>query len=627
MTSLNLAHRQIGFLFVVIFCVLGVGGTPALDQTHNELIAAQVPTAVKVIDAYHAAEAVTSKRTLHIVYWTPSDRDPAPQYRERLTRALFDIREFYLREMRRLGFGDRTIRLAIDADGMLTVPVVRGNKPYSEYDVKSGGAIRKECLPALQAAGIDADQETLVIFCNMSNWDPQTSVMSQNSPYYAGGGLRSGTAWQVDSPLLDSDLIGKKEPMLKDGQYGRISVGKYNSIFVGGVCHELGHALGLPHNLERVTERPRYGTSLMGSGNRTYGEDRRGEGLGSFLTLADGLRLASHPLFTGSTKGIDLPANARLSDVAMELDKDAKSFTFSANVTADPPAYAVIGYMDPSGGNDYDATTVTAIPAANGRFSLRCDALKAGKSGSLRVVVCQANGGRISDNMLTVPYSVSDSGIADLTAFQSRVKLKPLIAALIAKKGAAVQAELKKLEQAAGTSDGDVLLLDAARTLAATLDLKPGPSPAEATGKSCRLSESQWKEAKVGWDQPVVNRLPNETVALHVGGQLFARGLYAHAPSKHTYDLAGKWNRITGSAGLADGNEGSVIFVIEGDGKELWRSKKITDASRAEINLDVSNIKELTLIVEDSGNGNSNDWGVWVEPNLERQFAKSSSAR
>ena len=624
MTLLNLALRQIRFLFVVIGCVLGVGGTPACGQTHDELIATQVPTAVKVIEAYHGAEAVPSKRTLHIVYWTPSDRDPAPQFRERLTRVLFDVRGFYLREMRRLGFGERTIRLAVDAGGMLTVHVVRGSKPYSEYNVTSGSAIRKECLPVLQAAGIDADQETLVIFCNMSNWDPQTSVMSQNSPYYAGGSLRSGTAWQVDSPLLDSDLIGKQEPLLKDGQYGRISVGKYNSIFVGGVCHELGHALGLPHNLERGTERPRYGTSLMGSGNRTYGEDRRGEGLGSFLTLADGMRLASHPLFTGSAKGINLPANAKLSDVAVELDRDAKSFTFSARVTADPPAYAVIGYMDPSGGNDYDATTVTAIPDANGRISLGCDALKADKSGSLRVVVCQANGGRIDDNVLTVPYSVSDSGIADLTAFQSRVKLKPLMAALMAKNGKAVPAELKKLEQAAGKSDGDLLLLDAARTLAATLDFKPGPSPAAATGKTCRLSESQWKEAKVGWGQPVVNRLPNETVALHVGGRLFARGLYAHAPSAYTFELAGKWNRLTGSAGLADDHEGSVVFVIQGDGKELWRSQKIADATLAEINLDVSNIKELTLTVEDSGNGNTSDWGVWVEPNLERYTSHGS---
>jgi hypothetical protein len=618
MTSRNLALRPARVFIFLTCCTLLAGMSTVCGQPHDELIATQVPAAVKVIDAYHAAEAVPAKRTLHIVYWTPSDRDPAPQYRERLTRVLFDIRSFYLREMQRLGFGGRTIRLAVEADGMLKVHMVRGREPYAEYDGKSGSAIRKECLPVLQAGGIDAEKETLVIFCNMSNWNPQTSVMSQNSPYYASGGLRNGTAWQVDSPLLDSDLISKKEPLIQDGQYGKISVGKYNSIFVGGVCHELGHALGLPHNHERETERPRYGTSLMGSGNRTYGEDRRGEGLGSFLTLADGLRLASHPLFTGSAKGIDLPENAKLSDVEVVLDKDSRSFKFTARVTADPPAYAVIGYMDPSGGSDYDATTTTAVPDANGRFNLRCDALKSGKPGSLRVVVCQANGGRINDNVLTVPYSVSNKGIVDLTAFQSRAKLQPLIEALTAKDSHDVQTELKKLEQTAAKNDADALLLDAARALAATLDFKPGPSPAAATGKTCRLSESLWKSAKVGWGAPVVNRLPNESVAMYVGGHLFARGLYAHAPSSYTYQLAGKWSRLTGSAGLADNHDGSVVFVIQGDGKELWRSRKIADQSLALINLDVSNIKELTLTVENAGDGNSSDWGVWVEPNLER---------
>ncbi|MFO0886179.1 MAG: hypothetical protein U0894_18700, partial [Pirellulales bacterium] len=85
----------------------------------QEESAKQVAAARKVLDAYHETNPVPSSRTLHIVYWTPADREPAPQYRERLTRVLFDIREFYAKEMRRLGFGERTIRLATDEDGLL----------------------------------------------------------------------------------------------------------------------------------------------------------------------------------------------------------------------------------------------------------------------------------------------------------------------------------------------------------------------------------------------------------------------------------------------------------------------------------------------------------------------------
>lgn len=589
-------------------------------QSPQDDIATQVPAALRIIDAYHAAQAVPSKRTLHIVYWTPQDRDPAPQYRERLTRVLFDVRDFYLKEMQRLGFGERTIRLATDTDGLLTIHLVRGTHPYARYQVQSGGEIREECLAVLNAAGIDASKETIAIFCNMSNWDPKAATMSQNGPYYASGGLRNGTAWQVDSPLLDPALMSKKEPLLHDGQYGRISVGRYNTIFVGGVCHELGHALGLPHNRERPDERALFGTALMGSGNHTYGEERRNEGRGSFLTLCEGLRLASHPLFTQSEKGIDLPRNAKLSDVAVELDSDSKAILFNAKVTAAPPAYAVIAYMDPTGGSDYDATTMTAIPDQEGRIRLHCAALKAGKAGSLRIVVCQANGGRINDETLSLPYTVADDGTVDLSLYQARSELLPLVAGVKLRQAETVAKELQKLEAKAKTKPlaSNRLLIEVARNLAQSLRFKPGLSPAKADGSECWLSEATWKEARVGWQRPEVNRLPNDTVALFVGDRLFARGLYAHAPAQHVYELGGKWQTLTGSAGLADGHGGSVVFVIMGDGKELWRSRKVTDTSLPQFEIKVRDVQELTLQVEDSGNGNNGDWGVWCDLKLSR---------
>ncbi|WP_404307022.1 NPCBM/NEW2 domain-containing protein [Neorhodopirellula lusitana] len=34
--------------------------------------------------------------------------------------------------------------------------------------------------------------------------------------------------------------------------------------------------------------------------------------------------------------------------------------------------------------------------------------------------------------------------------------------------------------------------------------------------------------------------------------------------------------------------------------------------------IDISNVKELSLIVTDGGNGSGSDWGVWIEPTLSR---------
>jgi len=584
----------------------------------QDLIKEQVSEAIKLKKAYRSPNVVPSERTLHVIYWTPSDREPIAQFRERLTRVFFDIREFYRTEMVRMGFGDLTFKLAKEPDGLLRIHVVRGLATYSNYNVDSGSKIRNECLPVLEKAGIDADKETLVIFCNMSNWDPQKKVMSQNSPYYAAGGLRSGTAWQVDSALLDAKLLSDKQPIIQDGQYGEISVGKYNSIFVGGVCHELGHALGLPHNLEHPSERVTLGRSLMGSGNQTYGDDRRKESPGSFLTLADGLRLASHPLFKRDETGIDLPASAEINDIAVKVAPDARSFSVSGKVTGDPPVYAVVGYLDPKGGSDYDATTVTCIPNNSGAFSLECNAFKKDSPTALRIVACQANGGRINDMTFQLLFAVDANGLVDVSSYIVKSKLSKLAMAVKSDNVEIANKELAFIEQHASQDGSDRLLLDVARSLTGSIDFNSGPAPSLVEGPVCWLSDSIAKVSTVGWIGPLANRLPNDSVVLSINGQVFARGLYAHAPSSYTYDLGGKWRTLSGFAGIADGHSGTVIFVVLGDGKELWRSNKTNEESLLDFRVGINGIKEITFRVEDSGDGNASDWGIWTDVKVER---------
>jgi hypothetical protein len=206
---------------LVVVSTLQYSSTGYGQSSRNEIVTV-LQSATNRISQYHSTQSVSSNRTLHIVYWTPQDREPIAQYRERLSRVLLNISEFYRTEMIRLGLGDKTFPLAMDDAGRVRIHVVRGQGTYEQYNRESGDKIRNECLPTLQAAGIDAEKETIVIFCNMSNWDPVARKMTQNSPYYAGGGKRNGTAWQVDSALLDSGLLSEKESFLQDGQYAAI---------------------------------------------------------------------------------------------------------------------------------------------------------------------------------------------------------------------------------------------------------------------------------------------------------------------------------------------------------------------------------------------------------------------
>jgi hypothetical protein len=572
--------------------------------------AGKVEAALKILDGWHGRDAKKAERFLHFVLWTPKGR-PAPQdYEGRLTRIMEHIRDFYGSEMTRLGFGPRSINLPYEKKGKLKVHLIEGKNEEAKYGKSSGNAIKQECLPVLAEKGIDGNKETLVIFCNLASWDEEKRRFSHESPYYAGGNFQGGTAWQLDSPELDTTNLPLKEPLIFDSQYGRISLGKHNSIFIGGICHELGHALGLPHCKERPDEAVR-GTALMGSGNRSYGDELRGEGKGSFLTLAHALRLASHPQFSGSVKGMNLPGSAELDDLS--LTAEGKAIKVSGRLTANPPAYAVVAYFDPDGGSDYNATTATAVPNDKGEFTLSCEALPKGKSGELRLIPLHVNGstgGWMSQTKFRYPYTVREDGTPDLSTFQLKAELAPLVAALNRKDREKAVAFARQLPKGRASKIAE-------RILARKAGKSPGGG--EESGAATQpLTDFSPVSAKVGWGRAAYDFLPDSSMLLEAGGKIFNTGIYAHAPAEHRYALDGKWKKFTGSVGVASGKRGTVQFEIKGDGKSLWKSKVMKPGELQEFSVDLSEVKSLELLADPTADGSGSDWGLWLSPGLHR---------
>lgn len=359
----------------------------------------QAPRALKIIDAYDGPGAANPARVLRIIYFTPSDREPVPQYAARLESIFEDLRQFYQTEMARNGFGPKTFRLDRDASDKLVIHLIKG-KETTDYYAKNWEdrhhLIADVCASALLKDGIQFSNETATIVCNLANWDEKSRAYSHPAPYTGTWSRTGGFCWFMDSPILDIKLLHQAEPVVEDFQFGKIPMGRRNSMFIGSIGHELGHALGMPHSGERWDER-KLGKSIMGMGNLQYRLD--GPGKGAFLNMAGAMRLAARPFFRNSNKGLgEVPkiekVKLRLSTKVTRPDLIGRpgAFRLEGTVKGEPPVYGVIAYFDSVHDGGYRSPAATSVPDEDGNFAIEISDLKPCKDGKVTVSFCHANG-------------------------------------------------------------------------------------------------------------------------------------------------------------------------------------------------------------------------------------------
>ncbi len=590
---------------VVLLAVLALGAFASLGS--NARLAAAEPE--------NAPADPASPRPLICAYFVPSDCEPYPDRAERLYRVMSRVQDFYRQEMERNGFGPLTFALetetpengdAANAENVaprLKLHEVRAPKTQLEYGRDSYYEVSKIVAESLAKEGIDANREVVVIFQRGLRWEDGKAI--EVASYVGGGSPFSGTAWVYDDPLLDANNLANREP---GGFYQRpVSIGQFNTHYIGGIAHELGHALTLPHHRELSTEVATLGRSLMGSGNHVFGQEERGESLGAFFTYAEALRFSVVPAICGA------PATRRAVDVELTALTGTRlsdeKIRFNGKIDAENPVRGLIFYFDSEAGySDYDAKTWTTVPEEGGAFEIE---LMEVAPGPAELRVCAV---RDVDTIVLEKFAFEPGSADEFAPIARRFELAKIGRAFSAGDVDALNALI----------ENDFAQNDAAKTLCAELvetlqnPIEPTvPADAEKAANRFDLARAKFDAEQVGWARLGRNRALDDAL-LSVGGNGFGAGLCAHAPSKLECRLGKNWETLEFSCGVQNGAAGSVVFVVRGDGRELYRSPVVKGNTVETARVSVADVETLELATEDAGDGKGGDWSVWIRPTLTR---------
>jgi len=173
---------------------------------------------------------------VNVIYFVPEDVAPLPDYRERLSGFLLYVQDYYRKWMKHWGY-NRTFGLLED-QGRVKITRINAKDPVSGYPNDGGGYdIREEVRAYFDTRDASSESKHYLVFTPKPSSD-------LDLPYYAIG--RWGFV---------SDVGQKESKAVNQG---------------GGVVHELGHALNIPHNAHPVSRRAEFGAAIMNDGNNVW---------------------------------------------------------------------------------------------------------------------------------------------------------------------------------------------------------------------------------------------------------------------------------------------------------------------------------------------------------------------
>ena len=557
------------------------------------------------------------KRPLRIAYFNPSDRKAVPDYQQRIQKIMTELKSFYAKGMKLNGFGTRTFDLEMNNKKLL-IHFIQSSEPKKNFarNGQTSKKIHSAVSKKLKEKGINIEEETVIVFQNLARIE-NNSFYDTDAPYFGSWHTnvnRKGFCYVVDSEFLNWNNLKEKTKKFSFNGQRSMTLGELASGQIGGVCHELGHAFCLNHTCDSHKISSKLGTALMGYGNWTFKEELRQKGKGTYMSFVSAVKLMGHPCFSALSK-----ATREFQITDLSFNSMNGILDIHGQLHSNPDVYSVIAYCDNlSKRSDYDATGWVGSVNNMGNFQITINELKKSTPYKLNLQFLHTNGDESTES---IEFKTSNLGKPIIAEGQrEKIILKPLIKAKLKNQEELLKKLTRNLESY--NKQKSISFLSSSIKL---IDFKAKLKPSEVLkkSKSIYLSQTKWSKAFTGYNSPINNSLHEDNHQspwpfLTSATKLHRFGLYAHANSEYTYELNGKWKKLTGACSLRKGMKGSVIFIIKGDGKELFNSGTVNDSRERNYSIDLKGINNLQLIVNDSGNGKNSDWGQWLSPKLSR---------